>query len=39
MGRFLVMAIAIAIYFAFFGAFLYLVGFVGGFGSRTTAGF
>lgn len=31
MGRFLVMAIAIAIYFAFFGAFLYLVGFVGGF--------
>ncbi|MEZ5681889.1 MAG: isoprenylcysteine carboxylmethyltransferase family protein [Erythrobacter sp.] len=31
MGRILIMAIAIAIYFAFFGAFLYLVGFVGGF--------
>lgn len=31
MGRYLVMATAIAIYFAFFGAFLYLIGFVGGF--------
>lgn len=31
MGRSLIMAIAVAIYFAFFGAFLYLVGFVGGF--------
>ena len=31
MGRILIMAIAIAIYFAFFGTFLYLVGFVAGF--------
>ncbi|WP_369027114.1 methanethiol S-methyltransferase [Qipengyuania sp. RANM35] len=31
MGRYLIMAMAIAIYFAFFGTFLYLIGFVGGF--------
>lgn len=31
MARSLIMALAVAIYFAFFAAFLYLVGFVGGF--------
>jgi len=31
MGRALIMAASVAIYFAFFGAFLYLVGFVGEF--------
>lgn len=36
MGRYLVMATSIAIYFAFFGAFLYLVGFVGGFAIMPT---
>lgn len=36
MGRYLVMATAVAIYFAFFGTFLYLIGFVGGFAFMPT---
>lgn len=31
MGRYFIMATAVAIYFAFFATFLYLIGFVGGF--------